>query len=210
MNIETIVAQRNIEHVLHFTTNLGLLGILHCKAVKSRKRLPEDKRLEFILQLNTPIVKDPAWVDYVNLSIGRINAPLYDISASKWHPRMSWRILSFDPDVLAHADVWFATTNNIYPSVKRGQGALGLQPLFGETILGRYGTIINRTADMPASWPTCIQAEVLYPRELSTEHLKCIFVPTDEDQDDVSAQIAGVWHAPVPVIVDTAMFSAKG
>ena len=76
--------ERGIAQVVHFTTVSGLTGVLASKAVKSRSRLPTDKYLEHVYQPNSAIRKDRAWLDYVNLSITRINDWMFDSSAS-WH-----------------------------------------------------------------------------------------------------------------------------
>ena len=109
MSVEEIIRDRRIKEVLHFTTHLGLIGILDSKYVISRERLPEDKRLEYILNLNATRRLDTAWLDYVNLSLSRINSTFYEISSKNWHPAVQWRILSFDPVILMHEDVYFAS-----------------------------------------------------------------------------------------------------
>ena len=73
MSIEEVIALRGIREVMHFTTNRGLLGILAAKAIKPRKRLPGDAQLEYLFLPNTEYRKDIAWVDYVNLSVSRVN-----------------------------------------------------------------------------------------------------------------------------------------
>ena len=75
---------RGVAQVVHFTTVSGLTGVLAAKAVKSRARLPTDKYLEHVYQPNSAIRKDRAWLDYVNLSISRINDWMFDSSTS-WH-----------------------------------------------------------------------------------------------------------------------------
>jgi hypothetical protein len=209
VNISEIIDRFEIKEALHFTTNLGLLGILDSGKVRSRKRLKNDNRLDFILKLNTPIVRDPAWVDYVNLSLTRINSNLFEISSEKWHSgnrELWWCVLSFDTCILAHEGVFFTTTNNIYPSAKRRQGPEGLESLFAPVVLGKYGAEIRRTNEITCACPTCEQAEVLYPGELSTRFLKKIYVATDEDQDDVYGQLSGVRHPNIPVIINPGIF----
>jgi hypothetical protein len=50
--------------------------------------------------------------------------------------------------------------------------------------------------------PTCPQAEVLYPDELSTTYLRTIYVSEPEHADVVSAQLAIFPHEGVRVVVD--------
>ena len=64
---------RGVRNVVHFTTLKGALGVLAAGAVKSRCRLPADKYLEHVYRPNSDIRKDRLWLDYVNLSIERIN-----------------------------------------------------------------------------------------------------------------------------------------
>ena len=73
-----------VVNVLHFTTMHGLVGILAAKAVKSRYRLPNEENLKHLYKPNVSFRKDPAWLDYVNLSIERINDWMFDAS-KRWH-----------------------------------------------------------------------------------------------------------------------------
>ena len=76
--------ERGIRDVIHFTTVSGALGVLATGAVMSRKRLPEEKYLEHVYRPNSAIRKDQEWLDYVNLSITRINDWMFDTSVC-WH-----------------------------------------------------------------------------------------------------------------------------
>lgn len=207
MTIEEIIQRRDIREVLHFTTSAGLLGILASAAIKSRAGLKDDQRLEFILKLNTPIVRDTGWEDYVNFSLTRINNNLFGISSERWHPDVWWCVLSFNPAILTHAGVVFTTTNNIYTGVQRGQGPEAMEAMYSKNVVRWVGNTIRRTRDMPPCVTTCEQAEVLYPRELSTDHLRTVYVRTEEDQDDVHGQLEGVRHRSIEVIVDPEKFT---
>jgi hypothetical protein len=206
MIIRDIVKNRHIREVLHFTTNKGFIGIIDSKMVKARSFLQEDQRLEFILELNTPFVLDHGWENYVNCSISRINCILFDRSKMKWHQNARWRVLSFDPDILTHDGVYFSTTNNAYPSAIRNSGGKGLENLFAPIVYERYRKEIHREKGLPDSCPTCIQAEVLYPNELSTEYMKCIYVDSEEEKDEVYAQIFTLNHREVPIEVKAGVF----
>jgi hypothetical protein len=210
MTIEDIIETRCIREVLHFTTHLGLVGILDSKSVKSRERLPEDKRLEYILKYNAGKRYDTGWLDYVNLSVSRINTDFFQISSGRWHPEVSWRILSFAPCVLTHPGVIFTTTNNIYPSVLRGENGPGLEAMFARSVKSRYGAVVTRMPTTPDCCPTCVQAEVLYPGELSTDDLQRIFVLTGEEQDDVCGLIAALRHRLLPVEINPRAFGLNG
>lgn len=194
--------RRGISQVVHFTTVNGVVGILATNAVKSRARLNEDQYLEHIYRPNADIRKDVAWLDYVNLSIERINDWMFQTS-QRWHPASSnpWVVLSFHPRMLAHPGVVFATTNNIYPACNRAEGLIGFCGLFVDTIYGRYNKKHDRTGKL-AAWPTDRQAEVLYPGELSCDQLQRIDVQQEDSLETIHGALGALGktvqacHAP--------------
>ncbi len=202
--VVSAASTRGVTQIVHFTTTKGAIGILAANAVKSRARLPEDSYLEYIYEPNTAFRKDTAWLDYVNLSIERINDWMFEAS-SRWHPSPGnpWVVLSFVPSILAHSGVVFATTNNIYQSCRRNEGILGFDALFSSLVPGRYGYVHTR-ADKSTAWPTDRQAEVLYPGELSCKCLQRIYVQHPESAETIEGTKAvldltkdiPVQHAP--------------
>lgn len=197
-DILTACEKRGIKNVVHFTTRSGAVGVLAANAVKSRARLPKDKYLEHVYQPNAAIRKDKAWLDYVNLSIERINDWMFEAS-TQWHiaDDNPWVVLSFDPQILTHPDVIFTTTNNIYPSCMRAKGLVGFSQMFADEVQGRYSKIHNRD-DKLLGWPTDRQAEVLYPSELSCDYLKRIDVQVEETVDSIHGMLGGL-NLSVPV-----------
>lgn len=211
MTISSIIKNRGLKEILHFTTNEGLLGILHTRFLKSRKRLPEDKQLKYIFKPNAVWRKDTAWLDYINLSISRINAQFFEIASNKWHKARDiwWCVLSFDPIILTHDGVYFATTNNMYTGVKRGRGAAGLEALFANRIIQWDDRVVIRDSQQPLNLATCPQAEVLYPGELSTTFLKKIYVLMAEHDDEICGQVSGVCHPSIEVVVSPKVFNGE-
>ncbi len=204
--VAAALARRGIQEVLHFTTNLGLIGVLGSGLLLSRARLPEDRYLEHVYRPNSPIRKDMAWLDFVNLSVSRINDWMFG-SSERWHAQdeVWWAALAFDPLILAEPGVVFTTTNNIYPSVHRHLGAAGLEEMFSPIVLGRYGTRHGRNG-LSDSQPTDRQAEVLFPKALSTWHLKTIYVRDEENVDSVEGIFGGLPGVDVPVVVQAGVF----
>jgi hypothetical protein len=156
-----------------------LTGILAEGAALSRQRLPESKYLEHVYEPNASVRKDRAWLDFVNLSISRINTEFFGHS-SRWHANRDvwWCALSFHPAVLSDEGVIFTTTNNIYTGCRRGSGADGLKALFAPEVKRWTGNVVRRAPDMPSAWTTCPQAEVLYPQRLGCAQLRCVYVAT--------------------------------
>jgi hypothetical protein len=201
--VASIANERGIEEVLHFTTNKGLLGIFATGKLLSRDRLPKEKYIEHIYTPNCENrLKDAEWTDYINMSIARVNGSMLGVSEN-WHSTedLWWVVLSFECSILSDEGVYFTTTNNTYTRcVRRATGAKGLNALFAETVeWGWYGSRHRRRPSTPASWTTDVQAEVLYPGELSLDRLQAIYVREEEHVDTVRGWFA-VWPAArVPV-----------
>lgn len=212
MSIERIVREREINEVLHFTTNKGCLGVLATKSLKARKQLNQDQELRYILQLNAKNRdRDAAWHDFVNLSISRINTQFFNSSGAV-HKGQNfwWCILSFSPIIMGHCGVQFCTTNNMYSGVNRGRGSEGLDALFAPRVVqwhsSKKSRIIPRESTLPMSMTTCEQAEVLYPVEISTDYLQEIYVAQDSHADEAAGQMEVVGHRKVKITVKPEMF----
>ena len=61
--------------------------------------------------------------------------------------------------------------------------------MFADEVPGRYGRITTRSGRSPRH-TTDLQAEVLYPFELSLEHLHTITVPDDDINQAVDAALS--------------------
>jgi hypothetical protein len=207
-DILEIVDERGIERVLHFTTNLGLVGIFATRNIKSRELLNENQYLEHLFIANNPVRKDPTWEGYVSLSISRTNTQHLEYSRQN-HLRddLWWSVVELKPDVLAHDGVVFVTANNIWPRTIRGTGPDALDRLFSPRVAGRYETFHDRSMGMPDSWTTSDQAEALYPQEVDSSHIRCIYVRSDEHAADVEAGLGATSHPDIPVRVDREVFS---
>ena len=200
--IVAAAAKRGIESVVHFTTVKGAIGVLASGAIKSRKRLPQEHYLEHVYEPNAAFRKDTDWLDYVNLSISRINDWMFDSSA-RWHAHKDnpWVVLVLDPELLGDPGVVFATTNNIYPSCRRQEGLAGFESLFADSVSGKYNRVRHRSGKQP-DWPTDRQAEVLYPGEVSCKYLRRMDVQEGHAVDRIHGVLGGlkktvpVRHAP--------------
>jgi hypothetical protein len=212
--IGMIIARRQIAEIVHFTSNNGLVGCLQLGALVSRRQLPAEKHLSYVVAPTAAVRaeeseffdKDRDWLDYVNLSISEINARYFRF-ASGWHQGSDrwWVVLSFDSAILGHDGVYFTTTNNIYPLVRRGEGAAGLDALFGNSIRRKAGWIASRNL-RAENLPTCEQAEVLYPYRLSLDYLRKVYVRTDEQHDIVSGWLNLYRRGDVEVVIGDEKF----
>jgi hypothetical protein len=163
------------------------MGLLRKGALLSRQRVQDDPELAYIFLSVWP-VKAHAWVDYVSLSITRINRELYR-RAERNLPDRWWAVLSFDPAIMDDDGVFFATTNNAYEEVCRRAPRLdGFRDLFSaEVSWGHYGSVKRRTDRTPCNQPTDIQAEVLYPGSIPMTYVQRIYVTEAEHRRHIRA-----------------------
>ena len=207
LNILDLVRRRGIDHVLHFTTNLGLVGIFATRLIKARTLLDTNQYLEHLFTANNSVRKDPAWAGYISFSVSHINAEHFRYSRGQHLlDDLWWCVLDLDPMILTHDGVIFVTANNIWPRSTRATGAKGLDALFAPTVAGRYSSVHVRDAETPSSWATCDEAEVLYPEELPSEYLRGIYVQNDAHAADVEAGMGATSHRDVPVHVNERLF----
>ncbi len=217
MTIADEIRCRGIGEVLHFTTNRGIVGTLASQALLSRHRLPREKYLQHVLHVNSAVRPEAAdffdksqnWLDYVNLSISEINNRYFAVS-QRWHVNddVWWGILSFDAEVMTHDGVVFATTNNGYERCLRQAGTDGLNALFTPTIRRKESWRAIR-GNRPPNLPTCEQAEVLYPGELSTEFLRRIYVREDDHHDQARGWLREFGLREVEVVISPNKFLGR-
>ncbi len=182
MSIQEKISELEIEEVLHFTTNSGLVGVFSTNKLVSRDHLKQEQALEYITRYNSKFRSDPQWTSFVNLSLSRINSSFFEYSKS-WHhgPFDFWVILAFSPEILVHQGVVFTTTNNIYRrECIRGTGVTSLIKLFGQQVIAKRGLVKTRKGELPKNWTTCEEAEVLYPKEIDLEFLMKVYVPDEK------------------------------
>lgn len=215
MTIADIIQQRGISEVLHFTTNRGIIGTLVTGELLSRYLLPQEKYLQHVLHVNSAsrpeskinFDKSQNWLDYVNLSISEINRRYFEFSA-KWHKNSDiwWGIMAFDPTIMTHDGVFFATTNNSYePLCTRETGDSGFARLFQEVVQRKSGWSVSRRG-RAAHLTTCEQAEVLYPKQVSVEFLRRIYVQEGEHQDQARGWLTEFGLRNVNVVINPAKF----
>lgn len=193
MTVEDVATRRGLTDVLHFTSNRGLTGILASRVLHPRARLHEDKYVEHVMMLNCAIRYDHDYLDYVNLSLTRI-APLINFSKGRWHAGADlwWCVLAFSPDILSHSGVIFTTTNNKYEvSVRRAEGSEGLEAMFAASVKDYESPVrtVTRRPGMPDNHTTSPQAEVLYPGDLTLDHLRTVYVESEPQSDIVHSQL---------------------
>ena len=190
-DIAAFAKERGITRLVHFTPFLNLLGIFNLRGIKSRDVVEafakehEDADLMAYISWNDKLRLDNR-TDCINLSIQRINAPLFSRFKANFNKGEPWCILEIDPCCLQKDGVMFTVANAAATSVRRSGtagGVAGLKALYQEsiTVPKYHGTdIYRRTNAMPANCPTSIQAEVLYPGEIPLDKISGMIFESKE------------------------------
>ena len=121
--------------------------------------------------------------------------------------------MSFHPDIMSHDGVRFTTTNNSYEDCLRTIGSEGLEELFVNKIhrkrKGGHDPWITSRGNRGPKLPTCEQAEVLYPDQISLEHLTKIYVENAEHFDVARGWANEFGFESVTVEVNEAKFMGR-
>ena len=182
---------RGITSIVHFTRIPGgITGILSSSAIKARRDLPGEQYIRHVYEANAADRdRDYLWHGYINLSVSRINLRMFEFSQRR-HPSEKWAILEFNPEILGYPGVVFSTTNNAYLVTHRCTGLQGFEQMFAKNIpWGHYGDTHTRRYHKP-NQTTDPQAEVLFPYELTLEHLHTVTVADEDTEDSVIAALS--------------------
>jgi hypothetical protein len=199
--------ERGVTEILHYTSDRGVMGSIMKQALLSREQVEIDPDVAFIFE-GIWARKDHDWIDYISLSVSRINLDLFTRSR-KHFPDRWWAVMSFDVAILDHEGVWFTTTNNIYEDCcERGQGLEGFEAMFGSPVEWGYrGSKKVRSATYDCAWPTDRAAEVLYPTRIPLEFLKTLYVPGQQHRRLVNAWCEAFDHPQLPLEIDMTPFA---
>lgn len=207
-------AARGITRLRHFTTDRGALGIIATGQLRSRALLTTDNYLEHIYLPNCDVRRDPAWLNYVNLSVTEINASFFAICSGKpaWHADMDgfWVIVDLVPDLVWDKGVTFVNTNNRYTGARRGVNLAGFEEMFAPTVRPWYSApTISRPAALASNLTTDQQAEVLYPNFVPSDRIDRLIVRESEHAATLEGQLRvfrNINPASIDVVVDPSAF----
>lgn len=186
-----VAKSRGITSIVHFTRAPGgITGILGSSAIKARHNLPSEQYIRHVYEANAADRgRDYLWHGYINLSVSKINLRMFKFS-QRQRPDGKWAILEFSPEILGYPGVVFSTTNNAYPVTHRCTGLRGFEQMFAPRIpWGRKGSVHTRR-NHKLNQTTDPQAEVLFPYELTLEHLHTIAVADEDTEDSVIAALS--------------------
>lgn len=183
--------ERQITRLVHFTPFLNLLGIFDLRGIKPRDEISayaqehKDEDLMAYISWNDKLRLDRR-TDCVNLSIQRINAPLFSRFKDGFESGEPWCIFEIDPSCLQKDGVMFTVANAAATAVRQNGtagGIAGLRALYQNVItVPKFQgvSIYRRTSRTPPSCTTSVQAEVLYPGEIPLEKIMGMIFESEE------------------------------
>ena len=207
MSVAQAARDRGVTRILHYTHQSGVMGAIMKRAVLSRQRVECDPDVAFVYEGVWARI-DPDWVDTISMSVERINADLLRRSREHFPEETWWGVLAFSPDILDHPGVVFTDQNNAYEEhCARGEGVEGFEAMFADRVTwGHYDTVARRN-NKPDCWPTHRSAEVLYPGELSLEHLIAVHVPGKQHRFLVNSWTDTYGLPDLPVVVGEEIYA---
>ena len=191
-------ARRDVRQLLHYTTQKGIHGTIASAALLSRAQLEEEEYLALIREAVWPR-RDAPWIDHISLSVTTINDTLFGQSRAHFS-HLWWAVIAVSPAVLDDDGVVFTTTNNIFPSVKRGKGTAGFEAMFADEVVGRWGVVRTRGGLPDRSQPTA-PPRVLYPQRIETGHIQAIYVMEPDHKNMILGWCAALDHPDIAVEV---------
>lgn len=198
--IANYAVERGISRLVHFTPFLNLLGIYSLGGIKSRDRVLEyatryqEEDLMAYIAWNDTLRLDRR-TDCINLSIQRMNVPLFTRFKREFPQGAPWCILEISTECLQKNGALFTVANAAATSVRYGGtagGIDGLKAVFQDKIIvrKRYGVdTYTRGVGFPSNWPTCVQAEVLYPGEIDLKYITGLIFESSEDAARAKAML---------------------
>lgn len=167
-SFDNVVKERNIKHLYHFSALENINSIMQ-NGILSIDML---RRLNIKYDLNDNFRLDNH-NNYISCSIEFPNGILLNNFKSKFGYKKKYVIFEIDIDVLNYK---FARCCSINAATMGGNLIVGIDKLF--TLYGGY------RLNMPESFPTSEQAEILVKDKIETNYIKKIIFESEDDEKD--------------------------
>lgn len=188
------ISKREIEHLIHFTPTINLLGIFEQGKILSRALLEqfdiEQTDIFDYIEFTDDIRFDDK--SYINLSIQHPNSFLFNRFRDKTKNdiHINWCVLKIDKKYIYHIETLFSVTNAANSHNKRNVRVTGdinkFQMMFADSlqIVTSYNSRTILRNGLRPKYPTDEQAEVLVKNEIPiSDILQVCF----KDQNDFAA-----------------------
>lgn len=189
MSISAFIRDHGITEVVHFTTHEGILGILDVRNILPNAELKKEKRLEFIVKLNTEYRKDPQFAGYNSVSITEPNRKFFGYSRKRHAggQNLWWCVIALTPAIMEHDGVLFCSGNNTWPRTIRKAGLKGLTAMFDDPVPGTYSSWVHRSPHHLRNVPTSLEAEFLYPGRIPLDFFLRVYFEHQDHADEFVA-----------------------
>lgn len=198
--IKKIIEQRGITRLCHFTKAKNLPHILE-KGIVAKEFLKDD----WVFEANDKLRLDGK-TEYINCSIQVPNIFYFNNIHENDVKFKEWVVLFINPCVIDNESMFCpvnaAKRNGIY--IEKGVEAF--ERLFKDR--DEIGNIY-RTKDMKDNIPTNIQAEVLVYKEIPTQYIEAIAVPTEEQAKRESCRLKTLKKNILPIYIIPDLFNKQ-
>lgn len=181
MSIAELISKHRIEHLVHFTTTINLLGIYEYGSIIPRSafdKLREEDGVRYSEDYldHMDSQRFDGLMDYINLSVSHPNVYLLNSYKSRTNQlHYDWCVVLIDPVVMTQGGVLFSVCNAASKSAKTykvKQGDKGFLDLFRDEVVSN-GRTHNRKG-LLKQYPTDVQAEVLVPGLIPIKYIQAI------------------------------------
>jgi hypothetical protein len=215
------IQRRNIDCLIHFTPTINLMSMCEQGHILSRQELKRigvaNPELEEYVEFNDSIRLDKR-DNYINMSVMFPNHFLLSRFREKSdYAYMKWCVIRINPKYIYAQDTLFSVTNAASNAARNQFGINGTYEkfiqMFSEqlSISSMSGNRLLVRNKLPASYPTCVQAEVLVLDKIPMADILEVCFVSDEDIASTKAalKVAGL-SRDLPFSVNTSLFGKRG
>lgn len=210
IEFEKEIADRGVEHLIHFTPTINLLSIFEQGKLLSRALLEQnnidDTLLDFIEFLDSIRFDDK---NYINLSISSPNYFLFKRFRERTQdkPYINWCVLKINPKYIYQAETLFSVTNAASSIAKNTYRITDdiqkFRKIFENGITSKVGALQRGT--LKPKYPTDVQAEVLVKNEIAISDILQICFKDENDLATGKAALSD--YDTSNFVVDASLFT---
>ena len=198
--LKTVIQQRGISRLVHFTPLNNLFSIIEMQAVVARDRvlrIAKERADQFLLDyvnFNDSVRLDGR-TSYINLSIEHPNTTLFSRFRERYTICDVWCVLQLVPQCLGLPGALYCVGNAASSRVRScGTGATidHLLALFADKVVtgNQYGQRTLTRVNLAACYPTDPQAEVLVPGEIDLSLVKSVAFEDEQSMRRAASALA--------------------
>lgn len=215
IEFQTEIADRGIEHLIHFTPTINLLSIFEQGKLLSRALLEQFDIDQTDIFDYIEFTDDNRFDDksFINLSIQHPNSFLFTRFRQKTsnEHHIYWCVLKIDKKYIYQADTLFSVTNAANSHNKRNVGVTGdiskFRMLFANSlqVVTSFNSRTVSRNNLKDKYPTDEQAEVLVKNEISISDILQVCFKDEKDLATGKAALSD--YDTSNFVVDASLFT---